>query len=103
MSKVNGVENNDIEMVYKVKDDNEQLLQLFSKPFVDNNIGKCKIIYNENEYELKQYFEEIDDNYKSKDLIKITLSGINNITNLEKMFDSCYLLLSIKIGYFSLY
>ena len=32
-----------------------------------NNKNKGKLIYNNKKYELKEYFEEIDDNNKDKD------------------------------------
>ena len=54
---------------------------------VKNNKGKCKIIYNNKEYELTEYFNDIDNNIKKE--IKIKLKGINNITNMSNMFYEC--------------
>ena len=48
-------------------------LRIFGNIFVKNNKDKCKIIYNNIEYELKEYFEEIDNNYNKQDLITFKL------------------------------
>ena len=32
-------------------------LKIFGKSFVDNNENKCKIIYNNKKYKLKEYFD----------------------------------------------
>ena len=60
---------------------------------MNNNKQKCKIIYNNLEYELTEYFDlnnknqENDNNNKNE--IKIKLKGINNITNMSCIFDRC--------------
>ena len=41
-------------------------IKIFHKDFVDRNKDKCKIIYKNKEYELKEYFEDVDNNYKNK-------------------------------------
>ena len=38
-------------------------LRIFGIIFVKNNLNKCKIIYKDKEYELKEYLFEIDKNY----------------------------------------
>jgi len=70
-------------------------LKIFGKTFVENNKDKCKIIYKEKEYELEEYFNNIDDNYNYKDLLIIKLNGIKNITNISFMFHECKSLISI--------
>ena len=98
-------ENLEIELNYKLNNDNKEYedneeiekkekLPIFGKNFVENNIDKCKIIYNnedngENEYNLCEYINDIDDNFNSNDIIKIKLKGYNNITNMSFMFSEC--------------
>ena len=55
--------NEEIEIKYKPEEDNEVKVSIFGETFVNNNIQKCKIIYNESQYELKEYFNDIDYNY----------------------------------------
>ena len=81
-------------------DENEykgNVIKIFGKNFVKNNKNKCKIIYNNKKYELKEYFNDIDENYNQeiKD-IKLKLYGVNNITNMQEMFYRCYHLSSFS-------
>jgi len=63
--------------------------------FVDKNKDKCKIIYNEKEYELIEYFI-FDNNSIHNDIIKIQLKIKKNITDISYMFSNCKELLSIR-------
>ena len=49
--------NEEIEIIYKPKKNNKEKVRIFGKWFIDNNIQKCRIIYNNKEYELKEYLE----------------------------------------------
>ena len=42
------------------KEYNDDVLRIFGKYFVNHNKNKCKIIYKNKKYELKEYLEEID-------------------------------------------
>ena len=90
MTKIND-KNDEIEIIYKPKDEGK--IKIFGNSFVKNNKGKCKIIYNNKEYELTEYFNDIDNNIKNE--IKIKLKGINNITNMSYMFSNCVSLSSL--------
>ena len=69
------------------KEYTEDIIRIFGKYFVEQNRNKCKIIYNNKKYKLKEYFGEIDNNYNPKiKEIKIKLIGIYNIINMKKMF-----------------
>ena len=70
-------------------------IELFYSKFVDKNKDKCKIIYNEKEYDLMEYFK-FDNNYNHNDSIKIQLRINNNITDISYMFYFCKELLSIS-------
>ena len=82
----------EIEIFYKPKKDNIEKLRIFGNSFVENNINKCKILYNSIEYDLKEYFGDIKKSYNNKDNFSIKLKGINNITDLSNMFEGCSLL-----------
>ena len=85
--------NNDY-IIYKPN--NEGNVRIFGADFVDNNKKKCKIIYKNKEFELKEYFNDINKKYNNKDEIKIKLKGINNITNMSHMFYNCETLYSLS-------
>ena len=87
--------NMEIVIKYKPKEDNKQKVRIFGENFVNNNIQKCKIIYKEEEYELKEYLEDIDEKYDNKTEFEIKLKGINNITDMSSMFDGCEALSSL--------
>ena len=70
-------------------------IEFFYSEFVYKNKDKCKIIYNEKEYNLIEVFK-LDNNYNHNDSIKIQLRINNNITDLSFMFDECKELLSIR-------
>ena len=73
----------------------ESKIKVFSDYFVEKNKDKCKIIYNEKEYEIAEYFE-IDNNLNNDNIIKIQLKIDNNITDIANMFDDCETLLSFR-------
>ena len=88
---------NEIEIIYKIKENNTEKVIIFGYSFVKNNRDKCKIIYKNKEYELKEYFNDIDNNYNNKDIISLKLKGINNITNMGGMFLCCASVISISL------
>ena len=65
------------------KDYKEDVIRIFGNKFIKRNKNKCKIIYNNKKYKLKEYFDEIYNNY-NQDIkeIKIKLIGINNIRKI---------------------
>ena len=81
------------ELEYKAT--NKSQIKLFDSNFVNMNIDKCKIIYNDKEFDLMEYFT-FDNNYNHNDSIKIQLRINNNITDISHMFDECKELLSIS-------
>ena len=73
------------------KEYEEDILRIFGKNFVKNNKKSCRIIYNNKIYELREYLEEIDNNYnREAEEIKIKLIIMNFIYNMSKMFYGCY-------------
>ena len=79
----NNMNNNiNINMNYQPK------FRILSPQFIKNNIYKCKIIFNEKEYELKEYAEDI---YYQKNInqFSIKLRGINNVTDMSFLFAGC--------------
>ena len=72
------------EIKYKIE--NKDKIKIFGNNFVKNNKDKCKIIYENQEYELIDEFNIVNNN---EDILKIKLKGINKVTNLSSMFDGC--------------
>ena len=57
-------------------------------------MNRGSIIYNNCEYELKEYFDDIDD--KHKDKIKFLLCLDKNINDLSYIFYNCDSLISVE-------
>ena len=93
-NEING-KNLEIQINYKPKKGNKRKVKIFDKHFIDNNLHKCKILYKNKEYDLTEYFEDIDYNYNNKDEFIIKLKGINNITNMSYIFSRCNSLFSL--------
>ena len=72
------------------------ITRIFGENFVKRNKNKFKIIYNNKEYALKEFFEEIDVKFKLGTGIKFKLRIFNNILNLSGMFFNCNDLLAMK-------
>ena len=89
MSQKNKVESyTDIHVIYKPKIYKKYKTRIFGKNFVNNNKDKAKIIFNGNEYELTEYFEDFihdDDKYE----IRLTLRILEDIIDLSEMFAFC--------------
>ena len=81
------------QLEYKSSNDNQ--IRLFGSDFVNKNKDKCKIIYNEQEYDLMEYFK-FDNGFNHNYSIKIQLRINNNITDISYMFYDCKELLSIS-------
>ena len=79
--------NNEIEIIYKSKE--KERVKIFGVDFVKNNKEKCRIIFNNEEYKLTEYFNSIDNE------LKIKLKGINYVTNMGRMFQECDSLYSL--------
>ena len=87
----NAKENIYFEMIYKSKKDIQfgnllKKTRIFNEKFINENQDKCKILCNNKEYELKEYFEDIDNNYNNKDEISFILRINKNITDISYMF-----------------
>ena len=81
----------------KKKEYEEDILRIFGKKFVKSNKKRCQIIYNNKKYELREYLEEIDNNYnREAEEIKIKLIIMNTLENMREMFYGCYHLTSVS-------
>ena len=84
--------NNQITIEYK-KPENKNKIRIFGKEFVEHNKKKCQIKYKKEFKKLEEYFEiKIGDG----DIIKIELSGINDIIDASYMFADCEMLKSLS-------
>ena len=85
---------NEFFIKYKPKKNKEVKLRIFGQIFFNNNRDKFEIIYNDKRFELKEFFEEIDDNYNHKKEIVLQLRKIKETKNISYMFHNCETLLS---------
>ena len=81
----NNTNNNEIDLKYNIQN-NEDKIKIFGRKFVEKNSYLCKIIHDNKEYDLTEYFDckNIKDN-----VLKFKLKGINNVVTLESMFEGC--------------
>ena len=85
--------NNEIEIIYDLKSESE--IRVFGKTFVENNKEICKIVFEDYEYDLVEYFKIEDYTNEKISILKIKLRYIKNITDMSYMFRDCKSLLSI--------
>ena len=78
-----------ITMIYNAGKSKEEI-KILNEKFVNNNKDKCKIIFEDDEYELKEMFKN-----KKKEILEIKLKVNSDITNLENMFKGCESLISL--------
>ena len=90
---INEDNEDEIRMIYKINK-NESSIRILGSKFVENNKDYCKIIYNDNEYELDNEFNINDIDHNDEEL-EIKLKGIKNITNMSSMFCMCKELISL--------
>ena len=92
---------NEILIKYKIERTNQNInqIKILGKNFVENNKENLIIIYENNLYELSEYFNIFNYN-GNKNILEIKLKIINNINNMSYLFYDCESLLSIS--YFNL-
>jgi len=81
-----------INIIYDINKENNKEIKIFGYMFVKNNNNKCKMIIDDNEYELT--CECNIENYNNN-ILNIKLKGVDNITNTSEMFNGCSSLLSL--------
>ena len=74
--------------------EDDVIIPIFGENFIYNNLYKCKVIYNNYEYELSHKFYLSDILYDSSPF-SIIFKGINNIINMSSMFEGCEKIKSI--------
>jgi len=82
----------DISKKDKNKEEEENTINIFGGEFVKNNKNICKMIIDDEEYEIK---EKLDITNYNKNILTVKLKGIDNITNMSYMFSCCKLLSSL--------
>ena len=58
---------------YQPDEKNNKTVKILDEDFIKINKDKARIIYKNKIYELKEYFEDINENYNHKDLIKLKI------------------------------
>ena len=83
----------ELDLIYSIKKDSNQI-KIFGKKFVENNKKFCKIIIEEQEYDLVEVLE-LNKIKKINKTLEIKLNGISNINIMSDMFDGCESLISL--------
>ena len=84
---------NTFTIIYNINK-NEDKIKLFGSQFVTKNRNKCKIIFENKEYELQEYFDKKNYSHIQNEL-KIELKVIDKISNTTQMFAQCSSLKSL--------
>ena len=82
-------------LIYKNDENHINKIRILGNKFIKNNKDKGKIIYNNKEFELKEFFEDIDNNYNA--LIELMLCLDKTIEDLSYIFSGCRSLISVYI------
>ena len=86
--------NNQISLIYDINEINkkEGKIRIFGKDFVNNNKNICKILFENKEFELSEYFslEKVKTNW-----LDLKLKGIEGVTDMGNLFNSCNSLSSL--------
>ena len=85
---------NEIKITYKLGD--ESKIKIFDNTFVNNNKNNCKIISNNNEYDLSEKISYKNIKIINNNEFEIKLTGFENITDMSYMFYNCKKLLNIQ-------
>ena len=85
-------------MIYKIVP-KEKKIKIFGENFVDKNKDKCKIIYNNNIFPLKEYFSIEELEKKSENKLELYLIEKEIIPDKSYMFDDCKLLEELSFLY----
>ena len=96
---------------YKTNENTKEKTKILGEKFIKRNKNKCKIIYKNKIYELKEYIEDIDIYNHTKDLIKLKLIFVHEIIDMSYMFYNCNYLISLSeskkvdknLSYFQMY
>ena len=83
--------NDEILIQYKINDLENYYsgdTEIFGREFVENNKSFCKIIYNNNEYDLSSHLRVNKKLLNNNNIFEIILKGVNNIDNMKGMFRS---------------
>ena len=74
-------------------EEEENKINIFGYDFVKNNKDFCKMIINDNDYELAEKFDIKDNN--NNNILKIKLKRVEKITNFRGMFMNCSSLITL--------
>ena len=76
----------EIKIKYNIYNYKKECLRIFGSEFVNKNKNNCKLIYENKEFELKEF---INIKNNKKEIIEIKLKGINKITDMSCLFKEC--------------
>jgi len=84
-----------INIIYTINEEDKinEDIRIFGSEFVKKNKNICKMIIDDNEYEIA---EEYNIKSYTNNELKIKLKIIGNITDMSYMFDECYSLSSLS-------
>jgi surface protein len=80
-------------MKYEIKNKNNKI-KIFGEAFIKNNSDKCKIVCNNKEYDLMEYFNV--KKHKIDKVLKLELKVNSTLKDMSYMFEGCTSLISFS-------
>ena len=84
---------NEIKIQYKYSN-KTKFIRLFGEKFIEKNKKNCKLVIDDNETDLIEFYENKEMTPKN-DKFEIILKNIDKLTDMSNMFNNCSLLVSI--------
>ena len=82
-------EKNDVLIIFKPENNNEEKFRIFGENFVKNNNDKCILIIDGKERKLMETIEKSEIKNIKKNILKIKLRETKTITDMSYMFQKC--------------
>ena len=83
----------EINIIYEIEDENR--IKIFGNTFVNNNKNKCRIIFENKEYDLVEHFNLKKYSNKKYSKLELKLKNINAIQDMSCIFSGCASLISL--------
>ena len=85
-----------LKAIYKPNEFHKEKVRILGKKFFEKNEFKGIIVYNNKQYKLKEYIEDIGINYNHKSKFKIKFFFYENFINVSYLFSKCKSLISLS-------
>ena len=85
-----------LKAIYKPNEFHDEKVRIIGKKFFEKNKLKGVVVYNNKQYKLKEYIEDIDINYNHKSKFEIIFFLVDNFLDVSYLFSKCKSLISLS-------